>query len=85
MDAKKILKTFKTLLNEAAKMFGVPPYKVNYAQFDYVAKRKLPKSSVDIFGGFRKLKAYVAPSPDGADTESTKAMQALLKSLNGGK
>jgi hypothetical protein len=85
MDVKKILKTFKTILNEAAKTFGVPAHEVNNVRFFYVSQGRIPKETIQLFGGYGKLKAYVAPNPKSKDDDAAKAMQSLLKSLNGGK
>ena len=76
---KNFLKTFETILKDAAELFGRETSTVNNEQFDAVNKGRLSVACVRVFG-YAALRSYVAPKSFVNKTEQ-KAMKDLIAKL----
>lgn len=73
-SAKDVLKSFTEILKESAKFFGVPQHSVTGAKFILVANGRLGAHTLQKYGGFTTLRAYVAPSPSATVSNETRAI-----------
>lgn len=82
MQNKEFLKTFKTVLCDAATTFGRPAHSVSLEQWRYASRGRVSTSLVRIFG-FASLRSAVAPAPDTSKKEAIEARKMIERLVTG--
>lgn len=81
VDPKTVLKSFKTIVKEAAAAYDCDPHEVNISQFFYFAAGRVTQGDLAILGGYRKVRTWAFGKKDEkrAISETMKALERLAK------